>query len=131
MAERIDDHGDALPIALICSGTQCDGPRVDGPGKIGIDRQSCEVEGYGRATDRVWAQCTEVGILVGNHDGAFADLEFRVADPTVARVGHPEELLGAKGATVEINRYASILDDEVGGQGRNRGGHGRPLVAGV
>lgn len=78
-----------------------------------VDILDLEMELHRRATQTIRADGAEIRIFVGEVEALPADGEFSVADPVIARLGQPIDLLGTEGPDVEIDRRRATPYDEM------------------
>src|SRR5262245_6380648 len=113
MAERIADLRTAGSVELIFGGTL--GGCAGGQGAL-IDRIDVfdkEMNRDGWAVRTLGTEVAHFRILIGEHYGAAAELEFRVTDAAASRFGKAHRLLRAEDVLVELERLARVRDAQV------------------
>ena len=79
-----------------------------------VDILDLEMELHRRAAQAIRADRAEVRIFVRKEEALSADRKLGMADPVVAGIGEPEELLGSESLHIEVDRSRRAAHDEIG-----------------
>ena len=114
MPERVHDRAEPVTEELVGDRARFHRAGGDGPGEGGIDILDIDLELHRRPAQPRRTDRPEIGILVRQHDHRVAKLDLGMPDPPVRRIDETEQFPRTKGGDIEINRFAGILDTDIG-----------------
>src|SRR5262249_30935858 len=112
MAERVLELSGPIAVELVLDRPQLLRARLQSALEGAVDVLDVDQHRHRGAPDGLRPADVHVRVLVRDHDHGVADLELRVADPSVGR-GHAHALLRAEDRAVELDRLAGAVDVEI------------------
>lgn len=93
-----------------------------------VDILDLEMELHRGAAETVRTDRAEIRIFICEEHALSADRQLGMANPSIGRVGEPEDLLCPKGSHVEVDRRRSAAHDQIGAYGLDFSGIGHSIT---